>query len=151
MWELCSRAFPLHYTPGYTIQKHLTLLFHIPLYHGCLSLTIPPSAWLTESFGPDVCCFSYYSKRLPKNNVVAFQRTGTHCPKDGVVWVLHHIVLTIVLDHTVYTWILMWMIARGRIGMVNKILYWPRISILCFVLYSKIYGKPYYSLIIYYF
>ncbi|KAM7395602.1 hypothetical protein PAMA_007054 [Pampus argenteus] len=39
-----------------------------------------------NSFGPDECCFKFYSTNLPKKRVVSYKNTGSLCPKRGVLF-----------------------------------------------------------------
>ncbi|XP_047429892.1 C-C motif chemokine 5-like [Mugil cephalus] len=39
-----------------------------------------------SSFGPDQCCFKFYTRPLPKKKVEALQYTGKLCPMEGVLF-----------------------------------------------------------------
>ncbi|KAM7368069.1 hypothetical protein PAMP_014320 [Pampus punctatissimus] len=39
-----------------------------------------------NSFGPDECCFMFYSKNLPEKRVVSYKATDSLCPKQGVLF-----------------------------------------------------------------
>ncbi|KAG5276733.1 hypothetical protein AALO_G00109110 [Alosa alosa] len=38
-----------------------------------------------SSFGPDKCCFSYYSKPIPPRAIKGYNRTNPSCTKQAVI------------------------------------------------------------------
>ncbi|XP_044026138.1 C-C motif chemokine 4-like [Siniperca chuatsi] len=49
------------------------------------SLTVMASP---TSFGPNECCFEFFSRRLPKNRVVRYKHTDKQCPKTAVIFTM---------------------------------------------------------------
>uniref|UniRef100_A0A3B4YU63 C-C motif chemokine n=2 Tax=Seriola lalandi dorsalis TaxID=1841481 RepID=A0A3B4YU63_SERLL len=41
-----------------------------------------------NSFGPDKCCFDFFSKPLPKKKVVSYKYTDKLCPMEGVLFTM---------------------------------------------------------------
>ncbi|CAG5928180.1 unnamed protein product [Menidia menidia] len=46
------------------------------------SLTVLAS---DNTFGPDKCCFKFYTQQLPKKGVVSFKFTDKLCSMEGVL------------------------------------------------------------------
>ncbi|XP_038581994.1 C-C motif chemokine 5-like [Micropterus salmoides] len=43
-----------------------------------------------SSFGPDDCCFQFFSKRLPKNRVMTYQYTDERCTNKAVLFTMRN-------------------------------------------------------------
>ncbi|XP_044233377.1 C-C motif chemokine 13-like [Thunnus albacares] len=50
-----------------------------------LSLTVEASQ---SSFGPDECCFKFYSKLLPKRKVMSYKYTDKMCPMEAALFTM---------------------------------------------------------------
>lgn len=67
----------------YGFVLNSTYLF-LCLKHFCFFLGFP------GSFGPDDCCFQFFSKRLPKNRVMTYQYTDERCTNKAVLFTMRN-------------------------------------------------------------
>jgi len=43
------------------------------------------SIMISDTFGPDKCCFKFFAQRLPKNKVTSYKYTDRLCSMEGVL------------------------------------------------------------------
>ncbi|XP_047439613.1 C-C motif chemokine 4-like [Mugil cephalus] len=40
-----------------------------------------------NGFGPDKCCFDYYTRRIRKDSITSYVKAHSHCPKAATILV----------------------------------------------------------------
>uniref|UniRef100_A0A7N4NQV3 C-C motif chemokine n=1 Tax=Sarcophilus harrisii TaxID=9305 RepID=A0A7N4NQV3_SARHA len=52
-----------------------------------MAFNFPESSAITSSTDPGTCCFNYAKNQIPREIVIHFYETNSHCPQQGVVFV----------------------------------------------------------------
>uniref|UniRef100_A0A3P8NP86 Chemokine interleukin-8-like domain-containing protein n=1 Tax=Astatotilapia calliptera TaxID=8154 RepID=A0A3P8NP86_ASTCA len=77
--QLLSQIFGVIFDSSLGLDSHVKSLFCSSLSNPCFSVT----AKAVNS--PDLCCFEFFDKRIPKANIVSINKTHSQCSTPAFV------------------------------------------------------------------